>query len=82
MGALSYDDISSSTYKVRFVEHESVPKDTQVVDKTWKYVNKSGSPDQRFKDNSQLPICLYGALELKSPLGLNVMIMYSNSSVG
>ena len=40
-------------------------------------MNKSGGPDRRFKDNRQLPICLYGELELSSTSGLNTVIMYS-----
>jgi hypothetical protein len=78
IGALNYSDIYSSTHITRFVESEHVPKDSQIVGQTWRYVNKSGGPDRRFKDNRQLPICLYGELELKSSSGLNTVIMYSN----
>ena len=78
IGALNYSDISSHPHTTRFIESEAVPKDAQVVGQTWKYVNKSGGPDRRFKDNRQLPICLYGELELTSKSGLNTVIMYSN----
>ena len=78
IGALNYADISSYSHTTRFIESEGVPKDAQVVGQTWKYVNKSGGPDRRFKDNRQLPICLYGELELTSASGLNTVIMYSN----
>lgn len=78
IGALNYSDISIYPHTTRFIESEAVPKDTQVVGQTWKYVNKSGGPDRRFKDNRQLPICLYGELELTSTSGLNTVIMYSN----
>lgn len=77
IGALNYSDIDTNKHTTRFVESESVPRDAQVVDHTWKYVNKSGGPDRRFKDNRQLPICLYGELELTSTSGLNTVIMYS-----
>lgn len=53
----------------RFIESGSVPADAEVVGKTWKYVNKSGGPDKRFKDNRQLSVCLYGDLILTSPTG-------------
>lgn len=79
IGALNYSDISSHPHTTRFIESEAVPKDAQIVGRTWKYVNKSGGPDRRFKDNRQLPICLYGELELTSTSGLNTVIMYSNS---
>ncbi len=81
IGALNYTDITSSSHTTRFIEGEGVPRDSQIVGQTWKYVNKSGGPDKRFKDNRQLPICLYGELELTSATGLNTVIMYSNPSV-
>ena len=81
IGALNYFDISSNTHTTRFIESESVPRDSQIVGHTWKYVNKSGGPDKRFKDNRQLPICLYGELELSSTSGLNTVIMFSNPNI-
>ena len=81
IGALSYWDIESSAQRTRFVESESVPNDAQIVGTTWKYVNKSGGPDKRFKDNRELPICLYGELALKSPAGLNTDILFSNPNI-
>jgi len=81
IGALNYADIKISSHTTRFIESGDVPRDTQIVGQTWKYVNKSGGPDKRFKDNRQLPICLYGELELTSTSGLNTVIMYSNPSI-
>ncbi len=79
IGALNYSDIISNAHTTHFIESEGVPKDSQVVGQTWKYVNKSGGPDKRFKDNRQLPICLYGELELSSTSGLNTVIMFSKA---
>lgn len=81
LGALSYSDISNYAHTTRFHESEKVPKDTKVVGHTWKYINKTGGPDKRFKDNRQIPICLYGELELKSTSGLNTIIMFSNPNI-
>lgn len=78
VGALNYNDISSDFHTTRFIENETVPKDAQVVGQTWEYVNKTGGPDQRFKKNRQLPVCLYGELGLTSVSGLNTVFMYSN----
>ena len=55
----------------RFVESDKVPKDAFVVGNTWAKVNKNGSPDKRFKDNYQIPICQYGDISLSSKTGLN-----------
>jgi hypothetical protein len=81
IGALNYSDIKISSYTSRFIERDGIPKDAQVVGQTWEYVNKSGGPDKRFKNNSQLPICLYGKLELTSSSGLHTVIMYSDPSI-
>lgn len=78
IGALNYSDISMNFYLTRFVESGNVPKDSKVVDYTWEYINKSGEPDLRYKDNRQLPICMYGELDLSSSKGLNTIILYSN----
>ena len=81
VGALNYSDIQTSAYTTQFIESEKVPKDASVIGKTWKYVNKSGGPDKRFKDNRELPICRYGEIELKSTSGLNTILMFSNADL-
>ena len=78
IGALSYSDITTSSHTTQFIEEGSVPRDSEIVGHTWKYVNKSGGPDKRFKNNRELPICLYGEIELRSISGLNTVIMFSN----
>lgn len=78
IGALCYEDITTNIETTRFIEEEAVPKDAKIVDHTWKYVNKSGGPDKRFKDNKKLPVCLYGKISLTSNQGLNSIIMFSN----
>ena len=81
VGALNYSDIETFAHTTRFIESEKVPGDASVVGSTWKYVNKSGGPDKRFKDNRELPICLYGEIELKSASGLNTILMFSNADL-
>lgn len=77
VGAISYSDLSIEPTQSKFVEEEKVPHDAEIIDKTWKYVNKKGGPDRRFKDNQELPITLYGQLHLTSMSGLNEMFMFS-----
>ena len=82
IGALNYSDLTSTVSGTRFVESETVPTDAKIVDHTWKYVNKSGGPDRRFNDNRQLPICLYGELNLRSNTGnINTVLMFSNTDI-
>ena len=64
---------------VQFIEEEAVPSDTKVVGQTWAKVNKNGSPDLRFRDNYQIPVCLYGRLLLTSPGGVEEEYQFSNA---
>ena len=63
----------------QFVETDSVPKDAKVVRQTWLKVNKNGTPDKRFKNNRQVPVCEYGMVLVKSNTGLHIELMCSNS---
>ena len=64
---------------VSFHEDESVPRDAEVVGHTWVKTNKDGSPDRRFKDNYQIPICLYGQIAFRSQTGVTEEYMVSNA---
>lgn len=82
VGAISYDDLSIVINEKSFIEDESVPRDAQVIDHTWQYVNKGGTPDRRFSNNRQIPVCLYEELWLNSPSGLNEVIQLSRTGLG
>ena len=76
----AYNDVSITVHGQRFIECNVVPKDATIVDHTWQYVNKSGGPDKRFQNNRQIPICLYGEIEIKGA-GVNTDIMFSNPNI-
>lgn len=82
VGAVSYPELCIDVSATRFIESDSVPRDAEVVDRTWKYVNKSGGPDRRFKDNKQLPICRYEEIALSSKSGLNEVLQLSRCGSG
>jgi hypothetical protein len=82
VGAIAYSALSVQQQRVRFIEEDAVPADSRIVDRTWKYVNKSGGPDRRFKDNRELPICEYEALHFQSKSGLNELLHASKTGVG
>src|SRR5262249_10191050 len=46
VAALHYADLDISNHPTRFVEAESIPSDTKVVDETWRFVAKNGGPDR------------------------------------
>jgi hypothetical protein len=82
VGAISYSDLQLERAATRFIEDGSVPPDATVVDRTWRYVNKKGGPDRRFKDNKELPIALYEDLHLRSRSGLNELFQFSKADIG
>lgn len=78
VGSENYDDIHIETSSTRFVESDPVPRDAQVVGHTWQYVNKNGTPDRRYSNNRQFPVCLYGVVTIRSSSGINVELHVSN----
>lgn len=70
-GLVDIRELDFNFHGQRFIESEKVPKDAIVVGNTWAKVNKNGSPDKRFKENYQIPICQYGDINLTSKTGLN-----------
>ena len=76
-----YQHLQVDAHHQRFIEDETPPRDAQQVGTTWKYVNKDGGPDRRFKDNRQLPIMLYGRVTLSSSHGLSWILDLSVTSV-
>jgi len=77
---VDYTDVSPSIDTTRFIE-ESSPNDAMVVDRTWLHPNRDGGPDKRYAENRQLPVCLYGDLELRSPSGLLALLQTSRHDV-
>lgn len=77
VGAVSYNELNISINRIRFIESETLPNDAEVIDHTWKYVNKNGGPDRRFKDNCQLPVVQYEEVHFTSKSGVNEMIQLS-----
>src|SRR5215211_3048868 len=68
-----YDPLPYKSMKVafssgRFFEEEDLANDATVVERTWRFSRADGSPDPRYKkDNVQIPIVLYGLLEISAP---------------
>src|SRR5690606_31340873 len=81
IGAVHYADLNVRWQDSRFIETERVPSDAKIVGHTWKHPNKSGGPDRRFKDNRQIPICLYETMHLTSSSGVNELVEFSKTGV-
>jgi len=79
-GAIMYKHVNCIIENKRFIESDTVLSDALIVDYTWQYLNKNGSPDRRFNNNRKLPICQYSEYFFKSDSGLNEKI--STSKLG
>lgn len=77
--AVFYKHLNISIQTTRFIESESVPGDAQVIDHTWQYLNKNGSPDRRFNNNRHLPICAYSEYTFTSSGGIYEVITTSKN---
>jgi DnaJ domain len=67
-----YDPLPYKSMKVAFSSgrffEEDLPDDAEVVERTWRFSRPDGSPDPRYKkDNVEIPIVLYGLLEISTP---------------
>ncbi|MBO9682319.1 MAG: hypothetical protein J7502_06575, partial [Flavisolibacter sp.] len=77
--AVFYKNLNIDKHSSRFIEEEGVPSDAQIVDYTWKFVNKNGGPDRRFNNNRQLPICYYSYYSFTSSSGIYETICTSRN---
>lgn len=82
VGAVSYADLRVQQSTTRFIEDGAVPRDAEVVGTTWQYVNRSGGPDRRFKNNRQLPVARYDEVHFRSASGLNELLQLSRRGAG
>lgn len=80
-GAVRYEAMRTAVRDQRMIV-DSAPSDAQIVGQTWKYVNKNGSPDRRFNNNRQLPICLFEEIGMVSDQGFKALLQVSKQGVG
>jgi hypothetical protein len=65
---LPYKSLNVAFSSGRFFEEEELPEDATVVESIWRFSRADGSPDPRYKkDNVEIPIVLYGLLEISTP---------------
>lgn len=73
-------DISMISYSVH--ETQGYPSDATRTGITWKYTNKDGTPDRRYRNNSQIPVVTYPGLHFRTSRGLNELYLFSNTQLG
>lgn len=80
VGHVAYEELRVTGLGTqRHIESGTVPTDAEVVDQTWRYANKDGGRDRRFSNNHQIPVCLYGQLEVTSVSRLHWRLETSNA---
>lgn len=77
---MPYEHCHISGAATRFIETGRVPGDAERVGTTWKYVNKGGGPDRRYKNNMQLPILRYGEFTLTAQPGFSFIWQTSKAT--
>lgn len=78
LSLIDFQQIDIDLMRTKFVEEETVPSDSNVVSQVWAKANKDGSPDLRFNQNYQIPVCEYAELTLTTFTGLNEKYLISN----
>ena len=79
--AVRYGDLRLEPTTINFIEEGQVSHDAVQVGTTWKFVNRDGGPDRRFKDNRQLAIMKYDVLNLSSTAGLRLKLHISKAGL-
>jgi len=82
VGAVSYSDLQIEAQNVTVLEDEPKPPDAEVHGTFYRYVNKDGTPDARFKANPQYPQVTYSQIHLRSSSGINEVIHLSRANLG
>jgi hypothetical protein len=76
---LPYKSLEVAFSSGRFFEEEDLPDDATVVERTWRFSREDGSPDPRYKnDNVEIPVVLYGLLEISTPSLPKVLLEISD----
>jgi hypothetical protein len=78
IGAVQYGSLTFNVAASTFVESETVPSDSEIIGRTWRYTNKGGGPDRRFASNPEIPLVRYAEITLRSTGGLNYLMQASN----
>ena len=58
---IKYNEISYTLQPHNVVCENTL--DSRVVGKQWKYSNRNGTPDRRYKNNYSIPVCEYGIVK-------------------
>lgn len=75
---MPYPELNFNISKVR-VENSNVPRDGEVVGRTWLHSKKDGGPDLRYSHNPAISIIAYALLTFGTPKDSTYQIAISNN---
>jgi len=75
---MDLSEVRMAFSNMEFPETGALPSDAEVTGHTWFRANKDGSPDRRFNDNYEIPVCRYGVIEITGTNGLVEEFAFSN----
>lgn len=64
-----------SSEDISYAETEELAADVSVLEQRWKYVNKDGSKDKRYKDNKKIYVCNYRLISVENELGFKLLLL-------
>ena len=73
----SIKDIILLYEECRFNETEEVPDDAELIETTYAFANKDGSPDLRYSDNPLVNVVLYGNISI---MPFDYTLQFSNNA--
>lgn len=77
-GLVDIREINCAFKTQKTAEVKAVPTDAKIEAHTWLHANKDGSRDKRYKNNVEIPVCLYGRIDWTSPTGVQESYLFSN----
>jgi hypothetical protein len=80
--SIDYEDIELEMSISQLRQSKNIPNDSEVVGKTWKYVNNDGSRDKRFNDNYVVYIFKYIEVYIHSGDDFYLKMSVSNYNIG
>ena len=77
-GVVPYQDLELSYHSAAFIEPGVPPADAIILRYTWRFINKNGTPDLRYRNNYQIPVTEATYVNLSSKKGFQLSLQASN----
>ncbi len=79
---INYNSIGIDMKITNFIETERVPNDSTITGYSWRYSNKNGDPDRRYRDNHKIPNVQYAEIIIMNKSTGNIICQLQISNIG